>query len=80
MVWARRLAIALLCLLVRLVQLLVVAVAGLASLAAGLVMVVIALVVLAFMAAEERCGRAARRHACAGASWSAAPATPEQPG
>jgi hypothetical protein len=44
------------------------------------VMVVIALVVLAFMAAEERCGRAGRRHGCAGASWSASPATPEHPG
>jgi hypothetical protein len=77
-VFARRVAIGLLCLLVRIVQLLVVAVAGLAFIAAGLVMSLIALAILAFMAAEARCGGAARPRGCAGAAWSGASAHPEQ--
>jgi hypothetical protein len=76
---ARRLAIGLVCLLVRLVYFLVVAAhvvaAGLAFVTAGLVMAVIGLAILAFMAAEAKCGRAARPQGCAGSSWSAAPAT-----
>jgi hypothetical protein len=75
-VLARRMAIGFLCLLVCVVQLLVVTVAGLAFVAAGLVMSVIALAILAFMAAEARCGGAARPRRCAGASWSVALATP----
>ena len=78
MALARRLAIGLLCVLVRLVCFLVVAahvaIAGFAFATAGLVMALIGLGILAFMAAEAKCGRAARPHGCAGSSWSAAPA------
>jgi hypothetical protein len=73
LLFARRLAIEIVCLLVGLVRLLAFVVAGLASLAAGLAMGVIAIAILAFVAADERCSRGARRQACAGASWSAAP-------
>ena len=80
MALARRLAFGLLCVLVRLVYFLVVAahvaIAGFAFVTAGLVMAVIGLGILAFMAAEAKCGRAARPQRCAGSSWSAAPATP----
>jgi hypothetical protein len=75
-VLARRVAIGFLCLLLRVVQLLVVTIAGLALVAAGLVMGVIALAILAFMAAEAKCGGAARPQGCAGASWSGALARP----
>jgi hypothetical protein len=74
-VLVRRFAIALLGLVVSLVQLVFTVVAGLAFLAAGLVMAVIALAILAFMAAEEKCGRAAYPQTCAGSKWSVASET-----
>jgi hypothetical protein len=74
-VLARRVAIGFLCLLVRVVQLLVVTVTGLAFVAAALAMGVIALAILAFMAAEAKCGGAARPRRCAGTSWRGASAT-----
>lgn len=71
--FARRLSIDTVCLLMGLIRLFAILVAWLATLAAGLVMAVIALAILAFMAADERCSRGARRQQCAGPSWSAAP-------